>query len=494
MKTIALTNQYALLMKRLCLALIFLTVGVATGVAQDAQSLSQAIRYIKLANTLREVDKSDESINLLKRALPAVKSSNLYWEAVTNELLGLSYKDLKDSTTALQYLERARTQYLKLKYVASAWGVNEIVRNLSSKNLYAGIQIGSSTIKLAILKTKYETDFYEKDIKSTLDIANPAVTLFADASGSYKGGQDALRICLDSIQRYNIPNERVFIVLSNEVREELARTPESRKKLYDQLARVLPNSNLKIDTSLTAPREAELFTIGAIPRKVWPTTSALDLGSNSTVGGYFDQGVNMHDKTFHPINIPFGTTSLVNQIDSKGSLGMDAYRKEAQRVIKTLSDTQIAPQLNTGNRGLQQRKTVGVGGDIAWALIAYLHPEQAGVTAVPITLDDVERFKRLALTDYKELTKVNLNAIADPAIRNQAQQDIATIQAQLNEKQLIAGALWLEAIMKAYSTAAGPKRFVFVRNADIGWVTGKFLETINYEYESTIAKGALYTR
>ncbi len=481
-------------MKRLLTLLLLLSFWANTSFAQPATSTTQAIRYIKLANTLRAVDKSDESISLLKRALPAVRTTNFYWEAVANELLGLSYSDLRDSATAIQYLERARAQYLKLKYVASAWGVNEVVRSLSNKNLYAGIQIGTSTIKLAILKTKYETDFYEKEIKSTVDIANPAVTLFADASGGFRPVQDALKVCLDSIQRYNIPNERVFIVLSNDVREELTRSPESRKKLYDQLSRVLPNSNLKIDTTLTASREAELFTTGAIPRKVWPTTSALDIGNNSTLGGYFDQGAAPAAKTFHSISVPVGINSLVNQIDSKHSMNMDAYKKEAQRVIKTISETELATQVNTKNSGLQQRKTVGLGGDIAWALITYIHPERAGVTAVAITMDDVERFKKLALTDYKELTKPNLSAISNQAIRTQAENDINTIQNQLNEKQVIAGALWLESIMKAYSTSASPKRFVFVRNADVGWVTGKFLETINYEYESTIAKGSLYTR
>lgn len=344
------------------------------------------------------------------------------------------------------------------------------------------------------MKTKYETDFYEKEIKSIADIANPSVTLFADASGGFRAEQDALRACLDSIQRYNIPNERVFIVLSNDVREELARNPDSRRKVYDQLSRALPNSNLKIDTSLTANREAELFTTGAIPRKVWPTTSALDLGKSSTIGGYFDLGTGPASKTFHGVNLPFGTSSLVAQIEAKRSLNMDAYKKEAQRVIKTISDSVFTNRFNTSNRGLQQRNTVGVGGDIVWALVTYLHPERAGFTAVAVTMDDVERFKRLALTDYRELVKPNLNAVEDPITRNKVEKDMAALQNQLTEKQLIAGALWLESIMKAYSTSSSPKRFVFVRNADIGWVTGKFLETINYEYESTIAKGALYTR
>ncbi|MCX6216214.1 tetratricopeptide repeat protein [Spirosoma sp.] len=464
------------------------------GLAQPAQNLTQAIRYIKLASTLRAVDKSDESISLLKRALPAVRTTNFYWEAVTNESLGLSYSDLRDTTMALQYLERARSQYLKLKYVASAWGVNEIVRNLSNKNLYAGIQIGTSTIKLAILKTRYETDFYEKDIKTTVDIANPGVTFVADASSTYKPEQDALKVCLDSVQRYNIPNERIFIVLSNDVREELAKNPASQRKLYDQLLRVLPNSNLKIDTSLTASREAELFTIGAIPRKVWPTTSALDIGSNSTLGGYFDQATPMGAKTFHGINVPVGLNSLVAQIDGKRPLNLDAFKREAQRVVKSVADAELLKRVNPESKGLQQRRTVGIGGDLVWALISYLHPEKAGVTAVAITPDDVERFKKLALSDYRELIKPNLTGIANPTIRAQAEQDISTVQNLLNEKQIVVGALWLESILKAYSTASTPRRFVFVRNADVGWVTGKFLETINYEYESTIAKGSLYTR
>ncbi|WP_332367763.1 tetratricopeptide repeat protein [Spirosoma telluris] len=443
-------------MKRFLILFFVLSCWGFTGFAQKAQSLHQAIRYIKLANTLREVDKSDAAINLLQRALPATQKTSLYWEAVTNELLGLSYHDLHDTTTALRYLQRAGAQYLKLKYVASAWGVNEIIRNLSNKNLYAGIQIGLSSIKLAILKTKYETDFYEKEIKSIADIANPSVTLFADASGGFRAEQDALRACLDSIQRYNIPNERVFIVLSNDVREELARNSDSRRKVYDQLSRALPNSNLKIDTSMTANREAELFTTGAIPRKVWPTTSALDLGKSSTIGGYFDLATGPASKTFHGVNLPFGTSSLVAQIEAKRSLNMDAYKKEAQRVIKAISDSVFTNRFNTSNRGLQQRNTVGVGGDIVWALVTYLHPERAGFTAVALTMDDVERFKRLALTDYRELVKPNLNAVGDPIARNKVEKDMAALQNQLTEKQLIAGALWLESIMKAYSTVLVP--------------------------------------
>ncbi len=484
-------------MNRFFILSALLSLGLSPVRAQKASSLSQAIRYIKLANTLREVDKSQESINLLDRAMPAVQSKNLYWEAVTNELLGLSYKDIRDTTTAIRYLERARTQYTTLKYVASGWGVNEIIRNISGKNVYAGIQIGTAGVKVAIFKTKYETDFYEKDIKTTFDIPNSG--LVANASKSFIGGQDALRIGLDSIRRYNIPNERIFIVFSSDLGEGLARTPENRQALYDQLSRVLPNATLRIDTSLTTTREAELFTIGALPRKVWPTTSALNLGSNNTLGGYFDQDASRRNythaaKDFHEISLPIGITTLVERIDGRRSLGTDAFRREAQRVIKALADSALTPRLSGRNAGFKQRRTVGLGGDIALALVTYLHPDRAGVAGVPILEADVEQFRRLALTDYKALTQPDLKSIANAGVRSQAEKNVSTVQGQFTEKQLIAGALWLEAIMKAYTAASGPKRFVFIRNANIGWVTGKFLETINNEYESTIAKGAMYTR
>ncbi len=474
-------------MKRFFTLLLLLGFWHHSGMAQKATSIVQAIHYIKLANTLREVDKSEESISLLQRALPTVQGKHAYWEAVANELMGLSYNDLNDHVNALRYLQVARSQYAKLKYVASGWAVNEVIRDISGKNVYAGIQIGATDIKLAIFKTKYESEFYEKDIKSVIDI--PGAPLVADASKTFRVGQDALKTCLDSIRRYDIPGERIFVVLSQEANEGLARSPENKKRLYDQLSSALPGGNIRIDTTLTPNREAELFTVGSIPRKVWPTTSALEVGTASTIGGYFDD-----KKAFHAINVPVGINTLVSRIDGKRSSGMDAYRRDAQRIIKAVADSALAPKFSTGNRGIQQRRTVGLGGDIALALVTYLHPDKAETAAVAITADDVDQFKRLALNDYKALTQPDLKSIADPAVRSKVDKDITALQNKFNEKQLIAGALWLESIMKTYASSGTPKRFVFIRDADIGWVTGKFLETINYEYESTIAKGALYTR
>ena len=129
------------------------------------------------------------------------------------------------------------------------------------------------------------------------------------------------------------------------MRDGLLRSPENKRSLYAQLARVLPNGALRIDTTLTASREAELFTVGAIPRKVWPTTSALEISGSNTMGGYFDP-----NKTFHPVRFPVGINTLVSQIESKGSLNMERYKKEAQQVVKAIADTTLATRFAAGGR------------------------------------------------------------------------------------------------------------------------------------------------
>ena len=485
-------------MKNSLTLLMLLSIGILPTQAQNATTVAQAIHFTKLANTLREVDKSPESISLLNRAMPAfISAKSLYWQAVANELIGLSYKDVKDTTSALNYLQKALDQYSQLKYVASGWGVNEVMRALASKNVYAGIQFGSSGVRVAIFNTVYETDFYGKSIRSTFEI--PSNLLTADLSNSFKGSQDALKIGLDSIRRYNIPNERTFIVFSSDLGDGLAKTPEGRKTLYQQLERVLPSGDIRIDTTFTPTREAELFTMGSIPRKVWPTTSALNFGATTTMGGYFEREASQRnfthaDRDFREIMVPVGLNTLVGQIERKKTLGIDAFRQEAQAVIASITDSLLKPQIKKQDFGLQQRRAVGLGGDIALAVVTYLHPERAGVTAVPITMDDIKTFKQLALTDYKSLTRPDMKLITNDQVRNQAERDINTVRNQLTEKQLIAGALWLDAVMQTYNSSLGQKRFVFIRNSDLGWVTGKFLETINNEYESTIAKGEFYTR
>ena len=468
-------------MRFTCTLFFLLALKTGLAVAQQARTTLEAIHFIKLANSFRALDRNPQAISLLLRALPAVQSKDVYWESVTYELLGLAHNDQQNRLSALRYLQRARSGYQKLRYEGSVWVMGELIRDIANKNLYAGIQFGTSGAKLAIFQTKLVDGFYQKDIKSRIDIPNETEKLT-------RAGKDALTMCLDSIRHYNIPNERVFVVIGSEIGRSVVKMPDinNKPKLYNQLSSVLPKGVPQIDTTLTPMREAELFTLGAIPRNVWPTTSALEISGGGTMGGYFD-----NNRKFHAITVPFGPKALVTQIEEKRALSINNFKREAQRVVKIIADSALVPKFYTKNRGLQQRKTVGVGGDITWALLTYLYPEKATITAVPITLEDVDRFKELALNDYQTLIHPDLTGIANPVVRSMAEKDVSTLQGLLDEKQIIAGALWLDTILRIYSTQPVPKRVVFIRNSDIGWVTGKFLETINQESSQTISRKSL---
>lgn len=466
--------------KQFCLFLLVSSLALS-GLAQPAPNSGAAIQFIKLGNTLREVDKPQQSIELLMRALPAIKGKDLYWEAVAYENLGLAYNDQENTAEAVRYFQKAQLIYKVLKYTASETAMNELIDGATGKKEYAGIDIGSSGIKLAIFSTKLEDGFYTKSIRSKPD--SPNVTLISGTTQSFEAGQAVLRAYVDSIRLHKIPAERIYVAFSSGINDGLGKQPGLRRKLYDFLATELPKG-VQCDTTLTAAREAELYTVGAIPRKMWTSTSCMDIGSGNTKGGYYDD-----NQLFHAVSFPFGTKSLPALIDKDRSMSIEQYRQEAQRLIKAIADTALT-KTKTDVISLQQRRTVGFGGGIAWAMVTYLHPEKAGLTAVALTASDVERFKRLALTDYQALLHPDMTDITDAATRRKAEKDIANAQSQFNEKQIIAGALWLEAVMRAYDNTATAKRLVFIRDSDIGWVTGKFLEDANRTYERPLASEA----
>ncbi|MCK8494398.1 tetratricopeptide repeat protein [Spirosoma sp. RP8] len=461
---------------------------VHTVQAQNARTIEEASHFIKLGNTLRMVDRSQQAIDLLLRALPTVQSKDNYLEAIAYENLGYAYSDQENTQASLRYFQKAYYLYKQLKFGASEAAMQQLIGEISGRDMYAGIDVGASGVKLAIFRTTYENGFYKKEVK--LRPNAPNVTLVSGSAQAFLAGQNVMKAYLDSIRMYKVPADHIYIAFSSGINETLGKTPGKKSKLHELFSDLIKNQmpqsdSLIIDSTLTAAREAELFMIGSVPRKLWGSTSCMDIGSGNTKGGYYDA-----DRRFHSISMPFGTKTLANLIDNNRSLPIEDYKKEAQRVLKMVADTALNLEFNTTSPGLQQRKTVALGGGIAWAMTAYLHPERAGTTAVPLTIGDVQRFAQLAMTNYQGLIHPDLTNLTDPVVRQKAEADVNNAQNQFNEKQIIAGALLLETVFRAYANTSITKRFVFIRDSDISWVTGKFVEMLNQNYERAVASEA----
>jgi hypothetical protein len=72
-------------MKKLIFTLFLLLSSIIVTTAQDVNT---ALRYLKIANTLREVKQFDQSEEYLNKALGMVRGRNEYWEAAIYENLG----------------------------------------------------------------------------------------------------------------------------------------------------------------------------------------------------------------------------------------------------------------------------------------------------------------------------------------------------------------------------------------------------------------------
>ena len=298
--------------------------------AQSARTALEAQHFIKLGNTLRMVDRPQQAIDLLLRALPGVQSKDVYMEAVAYENLGYAYNDQENSQTALTYFYKAHKLYKQLNYGASEAAMRQLIGEVSGKELYAGIDVGASGVKLAIFRTRYENGFYSKDVKVKPNAPN--VTLVSGTAQSFQAGQEVMKAYLDSIRRYKVSADHIYVAFSSGVNEALGKTPAKKKKLYELFSSLITNGmpgsdSLMIDSTLTAAREAELFMIGSIPQRLWTSASCIDIGSGNTKGGYYDSG-----RRFHSVSLPFGTKTLASLIDNNQSLSIRCIQRSRQTI------------------------------------------------------------------------------------------------------------------------------------------------------------------
>ena len=126
---------------------------INTAVAQDYKKVNNALRYIKLGNTLREAQQYDLSEKYLRQGLQIItEQGDKYWEAATYENLGLLYKDEDKPEDAARYFNKALALYRQLKMFLSEKALEQLLTGAEGKEQsYAGIEIGAKGVKLSIL-------------------------------------------------------------------------------------------------------------------------------------------------------------------------------------------------------------------------------------------------------------------------------------------------------------------------------------------------------
>jgi tetratricopeptide (TPR) repeat protein len=461
--------------------LLFLFMGlfvIATAGAQDYyKKINNALRYMKLGNTLREAQQYDLSEKYLRQGLQIItEQGDKYWEAATYENLGLLYKDQDKPEDAARYFNKALALYHQLKMSLSEKALEQMLTGAEGKEQsYAGIEIGAKGVKLSILSIQLNSSGEVEYILKSDSSVNPEPAALTPQSQQETA--DALRKFIDIAKtRYNITNEKLYVVISSGLKAEL----DKKNKAPDFIKAITPVTAPPgfVIQSVTSAEEAELAVLGTVPPKRRYSTSLIDVGSNKTNGGYFMDA----SQSFDAVYFPVGTKSFVSMVKNKKPFNINEFARDAETLWNDSLSQMVRDEL--GRRaGLKNRSSTYLGGGIVWCIATYLYPEKIDDNYVELTPEDIRRFRGMVVNNYTKTIQPDISNITRETLMMDARKTISRAQNTYDQESLIAGAVWIDGLMRELNTTQPVKRFYFSKYAYVGWISGYIARAVAEEYK-----------
>jgi Tetratricopeptide repeat len=475
---IKLTNYYSNpIMKKLFLIIIMSMFVWATGFAQ-AQDLNTALKFIKAGNTLREVKQYDQSEEYLNKALNIVRNKDRYWEAAAYENLGFLYRDQENILEASRNFVKAIEIYHSLKMSMSEKALTQLIGGLKdTEELFAGIDIGSKGVKLSIIGVSVSPKKgLTYNLKKSMSINTEPSALSAAA---IKETALAVRDLIDTATVRNaVIADRLFVVMSSGLKQATDKAPGKEAELIAAIREAVKNPNQKVDV-VSFEDEAKYGALSMIVPELHLSSSIMDIGGGNVKGGYL-----LNRNKFEAVNFPYGTKAFGKIVKTKyPDADLKGYIAGVDAEIAPVRE-EMAIEMNR-RVGLKNRKNVYLLGGIAFVMNTLLHPERAAIIGRPVevSLEDVKKFRQMAVSNYEELIAPDFGKIADPIVKQIAEEDVKLITTKLyNNQDIIAGATILETIMKEYARDGVQKRFYFIKGGDVAWISGYVFKLISDDY------------
>lgn len=446
--------------------------------AQDYyRKINNALRYLKLGNTLREAQQYDLSEKYLRQGLQIItQQGDKYWEAAAYENLGLLFKDQDKPEDAARYFNKALAIYRQQKMSLSEKALEQLLTGAEGKEeSYAGIEIGAKGIKLSILSIQLNSSGEVEYILKADTSVNPEPAALTPQS-QLETAEAVKKFMELARARYGVANDRIYAVISSGLKAEL----DKKDKTADFIKNITPAgvpSGFSVK-SVSSAEEAELAVLGTVPPKRRYSTSLIDVGSNKTNGGYFMDASQSFDAVF----LPVGTKSFVSLVKSKNPAGILDFARLADNIFKDSLSRIVRDEL--GRRaGLRNRSATYLGGGVVWCIATYLHPEKVDDNYVELTPEDVRRFRYMLVSNYSKAIQPDISNITNEALLLDAKKTISRAQNTYDQESLLAGAIWTEGLMKELNTTQPAKRFFFSKYAYVGWISGYISRAVAEEFK-----------
>jgi hypothetical protein len=168
------------------------------------------------------------------------------------------------------------------------------------------------------------------------------------------------------------------------------------------------------------------------------------------------------------MSVPQGAAAYANEISQAVGHNSSLYTFTRQvKISGAMSFRQALRKEMESKPGLAHRKRVFLTGDLAWAMVTLLYPQDRQ-PFVPITYDSVVQFAETIAGSPKELVFRDFSLIRDRRLRKDIEQEFEAIRSTFTLQQLIAGAEILKAAAQELKWQG--KNIMFVRFGHLGCI------------------------
>lgn len=277
------------------------------------------------------------------------------------------------------------------------------VNSFSQKSIYAGIEIGRRAIKVSVLDVN---NIRKADYK-ILSFWTERIP-FADHIGA--NGQltpedinKTSVIVVDQLKKiradYKILDENIFIVAAPVF------ASASNVDVLKNKIKMLTDKNLDV---LNVNEEAKTLVKGAMPPVDYANAFLLDIGAQTTKGGYIDE-LEDNKLEFIPLELDFGTMTLTDAVkktvaNPNQANDMSTYQEKSfdfnpilRKKVKELMDA---------NPPLAKKDKVYLSGGAVWAFSTLYYNENVKEHYIALTMEDIINYDAILKNNFNKFTNL----------------------------------------------------------------------------------------
>lgn len=355
--------------------------------------------------------------------------------------------------------------------MAMAQAQTSLKLKFKRSTIFGGIEVGSKGVKMSLVEidnkaTRAGSFHLLKDSSVNTDFISFNESTFNATLAGLTGLFNAIN------NRYQIPSERIFTVVSSGVKGQAEKDNKSAwiQRLADSFRIKIGEPQRKVEV-VDIREEARLSHLGIVPEEKRYTTFLVDIGSGNTKGGYFPLG-NTNEIRLFQVN--WGTKSINNAVEKRmeGDQGISNFNRQLYRVLSGTPNSEIEYAVNVSG-AYNMSDNIAFSGGIAWSVSTLLYPEMVDNSVIPVTYNEVQKFSEKLARNYNEFSaEATVRKIADNSVdKALLLKEVKDVHRVFDQKALIAGTGLLLKIMRQFEGVYEKKQFYLVKNGQVGWIS-----------------------